>query len=148
MSSRFKSWQTNDATPISNTNHHSSKHTTTTTCSNLQKSTTPWSFPAVGFQRLQYKGMNGASLGGPLCHTHNRTLRLFSRNCLYTTSDDNQTRPKHTSQRPNKHHHHGGGAANPSGGLDEPTLPEGWAALRMIFPRMPSKQFNRFNKLK
>jgi hypothetical protein len=61
----------------------------------------------------------GASLGGPLCHTHNNlTLRLFSHTCLHTMSDDNQTRPKHTTQRPTKHHHHGGGAANPSGGMD------------------------------
>jgi len=60
----------------------------------------------------------GASLGGTLCHTHNPILGLFSRTCLHTTSDDNQTRPKHTTQRPNKHHHHGGGATNPSGGVD------------------------------
>ena len=46
------------------------------------------------------------------------TLGLFSCTCLHTTSDNNQTRPKHTTQRPNKHHHHGGGVANPSGGVD------------------------------
>ncbi len=47
----------------------------------------------------------GASLGGTLCHTHNPILGLFSCTCLHTTSDDNQTRPKHTTQRPTKHHH-------------------------------------------
>ena len=67
---------------------------------------------------------------------------IFSCTCLHTTSDDDQTRPKHTIQRPSKHHHHGGRAANPSGDI------EGWVALRMIFPRTPSKRFNRFNKLK
>ena len=60
----------------------------------------------------------GASLCGPICHTHNPILSLFSPTRLHTTSDDDQTRPKHTTQRPNKHHHHGVEAANPSGGLD------------------------------
>jgi hypothetical protein len=46
------------------------------------------------------------------------TLGLFSHTCLHTTSNDDQTRPKHTTQRPNKHHHHGGRALNPSGGVD------------------------------
>jgi hypothetical protein len=55
----------------------------------------------------------GASLGGPLCDAYNPTLGLFSRTCLHRMSDDNQTRPKHTTQRPNKHHHHGSGAATP-----------------------------------
>ena len=55
---------------------------------------------------------------GPLCDAYNPTLRIFSRTCLHTMSDNNQTRPKHTTQRPNKHHHHGGGVANPSGGVD------------------------------
>jgi hypothetical protein len=32
-------------------------------------------------------------------------------------------------------------------GFDEPTPPEGWAALRMLVPMPPSKRFNRFNKL-
>ena len=59
-----------------------------------------------------------ASLSGSLCNTHNPTLRLFFRTCLYTTSDDNQTSPEHTTQRPSKHHHHGHGAVNPSGGVD------------------------------
>ena len=59
-----------------------------------------------------------ASLGGPLCDAYNPTLRILSRPCLHTTSDNDQTRRKHTTQRPNKHHHHGDGAANPSGGVD------------------------------
>ena len=33
-------------------------------------------------------------------------------------------------------------------GFDDPTPPEGWEALRMIFPRTPSKWFDRLNKLK
>jgi hypothetical protein len=59
-----------------------------------------------------------SSLSGSLCNTHNPTLRLFFRTCLHTTSDDNQTSPEHTTQRPSKHHHNGHGAVNPSGGVD------------------------------
>jgi len=33
-------------------------------------------------------------------------------------------------------------------GFDEPMLPEGWAALRMFIPTLPSKRLNRFHKLK
>ena len=65
---------------------------------------------------IQVSGLHwryGASLGGPLCDAYNPTLGLFSRTCLHRMSDDNQTRPKHTTQRPNKHHHHGSGAATP-----------------------------------
>jgi hypothetical protein len=67
-----------------------------------------------------------------------------------TMSDDDQTRPQHTTQTHIKHHHHGGGPANPAWrrGFNEPTLLEGWTALRMLLPRPPSKRFNRFNKLK
>ena len=46
------------------------------------------------------------------------TLGLFVGTCLHTTSDDNQTRPQHTTQTHNKHHHHGGGATNPSDSMD------------------------------
>ena len=60
----------------------------------------------------------GASLGGPLCNTHNPTLGLFFCSCLHTTSDDNQTRLRHTTQTHNKHHRHGGGVTNPSGSMD------------------------------
>jgi hypothetical protein len=67
-------------------------------------------------EHIQVSGLHwryGASLGGPLCDAYNPTLGLFSRTCLHRMSDDNQTRPKHTTQRPNKHHHHGSGAATP-----------------------------------
>jgi hypothetical protein len=37
--------------------------------------------------------------------------------------------------------------ASPAAWIDEPTPPEGWAALRMLVPMPPSKRFNRFNKL-
>jgi len=60
----------------------------------------------------------GASLGGPLCHTHNPILRLFSRTCLHTTSDDDQMRPHKKHKQHDKQHHHGGGAARPSSGVD------------------------------
>ncbi len=42
----------------------------------------------------------------------------FLGTCLHTMSDDDQTRPQHTTQTHIKHHHNGGGAANPSGGVD------------------------------
>jgi len=32
-------------------------------------------------------------------------------------------------------------------GFDEPTPPEGWAALRMLVPMPPSKRRNKSNKL-
>ena len=69
----------------------------------------------------------GASLGGPLCHTHNLTLRLFSRTCLHTMSDDDQTRPHKKHKQHDKQHHHGGGAAHPSSGVDlmNPRRPRG-----------------------
>ena len=60
----------------------------------------------------------GASLGGPLCHTHNPILRLFSRTCLHMTSDDDQTRPHKKHKQHDKQHHHGGGTARPSSGVD------------------------------
>jgi hypothetical protein len=69
---------------------------------------------AVLYVQVGVKFRYVASMGGPLCHSHNPILRLFSRTCLHTTRDDSQTRPKHTIQRPNKHHHHGGGAAPPT----------------------------------
>ena len=78
------------------------------------------------------------------------TLVLFFGTCLHTMSDDDQTRPQHTTQTHIKHHHHGGGPTNPVWrcGFDEGTLLEGWTALRMFLSRLPSKRFNRFNKLK
>jgi hypothetical protein len=60
----------------------------------------------------------GASLGGPLCHTHNLTLRLFSRTCLHTTSDEDQTRPHKKHNQHDKQNHHGGEATHPSSGVD------------------------------
>jgi hypothetical protein len=70
------------------------------------------------FHRRVIRIRYGASLGGPLCDAYSPTLELFSCTCLHTASDDDQTRPKYTTQRPNKHHHYGGGATNPSGGVD------------------------------
>ncbi len=59
------------------------------------------------------------------------------------------TRPSTTHNQSNKHQDYGGGAAHPSNGVDDESMPpEGWAALRMLFPRLPSKQFCRFYKLK
>jgi hypothetical protein len=46
------------------------------------------------------------------------TLGLFFGTCLHTMSDDDQTRPQHTTQTHIRHHHYGGGAANPSRGMD------------------------------
>jgi len=48
----------------------------------------------------------------------NLILRLFWGICLHTTSDENQTRPEHTTQTHSKHHHHGGGSARPSSDMD------------------------------
>ena len=95
-------------------------------------------FHDVNIASSQY----GASLGGPLCDAYNPTLRLFSRTCLHSTSDDDQTRPKHTKQRPNKHHRHSGGATNPSAWLA--MLPTCWqhvgptAKCRHFWPTRPS----------
>ena len=59
----------------------------------------------------------------------NPSLGLFCGTCLHTTSDDDQTRPEHTTQIHSKHHHHGGGSARPSSDMDliKPhDLPHGW----------------------
>ncbi len=64
------------------------------------------------------KNWYGASLGGPQCYIHNPTLGFSHGTCLHTKSDDNQTRPQHTTQTHNKHSHHGGGAASPSSCVD------------------------------
>jgi hypothetical protein len=46
--------------------------------------------------------LDGACLGGSLCHNHNLTLKLFSCTCLHTTSDDDQTdRTKSTNNMTN-----------------------------------------------
>jgi len=71
----------------------------------------------------------GASLGGPLCHTHNPILRLFFCTCLRTntTSDNDQTRPHKKHKQNDKQHHRGVGAARLSSGVDltNPCLPRG-----------------------
>ena len=48
----------------------------------------------------------------------NLILRLLCGTCLHMTSDDDQTRPEHTTQIHSKHHHHGGGSARPSSNMD------------------------------
>ena len=69
--------------------------------------------------RLQHKlSWYGASLGEPLCHTFNLSLRLSSRTCLHMTSDDDQKRPHKKHKQHDKQHHHGIGAARPSSGVD------------------------------
>ena len=92
----------------------------------------------------------GAHLGGSLCHTHNLTLRLFSRTCLHTRS---LRRPDETAQKEQTTWQ----TTSPwcwsrsplqRRGFDEPMPPEGWAALRMFVPMPPSKQLTRFNKFK
>ena len=77
----------------------------------------------------------GARLGGSLCHTHNLTLRLFSRTCLHTTSDDDQTRPHKKHKQHDKQHHHGVGAARPSSGMNlmNPCLPRGGRLSTYLF---------------
>jgi hypothetical protein len=69
-------------------------------------------------QNLRNHQVDGASLDGPQCNTHNPTLGLSGGTCLHTTSYDDRTRPQHTTQLNNKHHHHVGGATNPSGGVN------------------------------
>ena len=67
---------------------------------------------------MELRPQYGARLGGPLCHASNPILRLFSRICLQTTSDNNQASPHKKHNQHDKHHHHGGGAARPSSGVD------------------------------
>ncbi len=50
----------------------------------------------------------GARQCGTKCYPYNPSLGLFCGTCLHTTSDDDQTRPEHTTQIHSKHHHHGG----------------------------------------
>ena len=61
---------------------------------------------------------HGASQCGAKSNIFNLILRLFCGTCLHTTSDDDQTRPEHTTQIHSKHHHHGGGSARPSSDMD------------------------------
>jgi hypothetical protein len=60
----------------------------------------------------------GARQCGTKCYPYNPSLGLFCGTCLHTTSDDDQTRPEHTTQIHSKHHHHGGGSARPSSNMD------------------------------
>jgi len=95
--------------------------------------TGPFNFPFAWFDNkrwidgLLHETLGIACLGGSLCHTHNLTLRLFSRTCLHTTSDDDQTRPHKKHKQHDKQHHHGVGAARPSSGVNlmNPCLPRG-----------------------
>jgi hypothetical protein len=56
----------------------------------------------------------GARQCGSQSNAINLILRLFCGTCLRMTSDDNQTRPEHSTQTRNKHYHHGVGVARPS----------------------------------
>jgi len=67
--------------------------------------------------RKKSKGC-GASQCGAKSNVCNVILKLFCGTCLHTTSDDDQTRPEHTTQIHSKHHHHGGGSARPSSNMD------------------------------
>ncbi len=63
-------------------------------------------------------GRCGARQCGTKCYPYNPSLGLFCGTCLHTTSDNDQTRPEHTTQIHSKHHHHGGGSARPSSDMD------------------------------
>ena len=104
--------------------------------------------PSWHAAQLLFHGRCGASLGGSLCNTHNLTLGLFFGTCLHMMSGDDQERPQHTKQTHNKHqhHHHGDGGVDLMNPHRLP--PEGWVALRMLIPRLPSNGFNGFVKIK
>jgi hypothetical protein len=97
----------------------------------------------------------GASLGGAQSNIFNPTLRLslilvyISLVLVYirrvTTTRRDGTKSTNNRQTPSPWWW----SRSPlqRRGFDEPTLPEGWAALRMLVPIPPSKRFNRFNKL-
>ncbi len=98
---------------------------------------------------------HGASLGGAKSNVFNPTLRLFSHTCLIslilvyirrvTTTRQDGTKSTNNRQTPSPWWW----SRSPLQwrGFDEPTPPEGWAALRMLVPMPPSKRFNRSNKL-
>ncbi len=63
---------------------------------------------------MKIQSWYGARVGGAPSNAVNLILRLFCGTCLHTTSNDNQTRPEHSTQTHNKHYRHGVGAARPS----------------------------------
>ena len=92
----------------------------------------------------------GAILGGPLCRTHNLTLRLFSRTCLHMMSDEWQ----HQKIAQNAQitwqtisPWWWGCSPLQRRGFDEFMPPKEWAAFHIFFPMPLLKQFNTFNKL-
>ena len=90
----------------------------------------------------------GASLGGPLCYTHNPTFGLFSCTFWHTmslwrhesihnnTSNQQTPPPWWWSHSPHQWH-----------GFDKTTPSEWWATLLMLVLRLLSKGFIKINKL-
>jgi hypothetical protein len=77
----------------------------------------------------------GVSLGGALCYINNPTIRLFS--ILVYIRRVTMTRRDGTKS-----------TNNMTNNITIVVEPLARAAFRMIFPMLPSKQFNRLNKLK
>ena len=93
----------------------------------------------IQFARLAYHvsavGCGASLLGGSQSNTSNPILGLCSGTFLLMTSDDNQTRPQHTTQTRNKHHHYCCGLQPLQWHLfDKSTPPKEWADNFLSMP--------------
>jgi hypothetical protein len=93
----------------------------------------------IQFARLAYHvsavGCGASLLGGSQSNTSNPILGLCSGTFLLMTSDDNQTRPQHTTQTHNKHHHYCCGLQPLQWHLfDKSTPPKEWADNFLSMP--------------
>ena len=85
--------------------------------------------PGLLLMKQERGGMGVQAWVADFVNSSNPILRLFSRTCIHTTSNDNHTRPHKKHKQHDKHHHRGSGAAHPSSGM-EFTSPRRWRGGR------------------